>query len=199
MSKLFLIVGPSGVGKDAIYTQVLERTNARKVVSHTTRPPREGEVDGVKYHFTDVDAFQSLAIRDEFIEHAVVFGNLYGVHRDSLIKQLNDDSPVVHIVDIQGAITFKQLLPKHTVIVGIHPPSMAELRARLTKRGDTDPSVMETRLSYALGEIAGLNEHADFHVVNDDLEDAVTQTISIVTRTHPASPNWRASGGEESN
>lgn len=183
MNFLYLLVGPSGVGKDSVYERLLRTSVIARLVSHTTRPARPSETSGGKYHFVTPDEFNAMVANDEFIEHATVHGNLYGVNRKSLESQLVMGN-IVHIIDYQGAATLQKVLKQHVVVIGLYPPSMEELRKRLSNRGDTDEDTVNRRMEMAVKEISEISSTiADYHVVNDNLEIA-TYMVQCIINAH---------------
>jgi guanylate kinase len=147
-------------------------------VSHTTRAPRPGETDGADYHFTDRERFQQMVAADDFLEHAEVFGNLYGTSRSAVERELAAGRDVILVIDWQGAANVKKLLPD-AVSVFIVPPSLSALRERLSGRGQDDADVIAGRLAEARDDI-GHYQGFDYLVVNDVFEDAAADLRHIV-------------------
>lgn len=176
---LFTVSAPSGAGKTSLVKALVEAEPSLQVsVSHTTRPRRPGEVDGVNYHFCDRSDFQGLLERGDFLEHAEVFGNLYGTSQDFVEQALAADRDVVLEIDWQGARQVKHLLPESCAIF-VLPPSEATLRERLTGRGQDDPATIERRMAAAVSEMSHYVE-ADFLVINDDFAAALEELRAIV-------------------
>lgn len=180
---LFIISAPSGAGKSTLCKAVMGRMgNIRLAVSHTTRAPRKGEVDGVDYHFTTVDRFRAMIDAGDFLEWAEVHGNYYGTSRTMLNSLLNAGYDIFHDIDVQGA---RQVKPRllEAVFVFILPPSLEALRERLVGRGTDAPEVIERRLSNAIGEIKAFSLY-DYVIINDDLKVA-TEQLEAVVRAAP--------------
>ncbi|MBQ5441431.1 MAG: guanylate kinase [Firmicutes bacterium] len=180
--KLFIISGPSGAGKGTIAKRILEETDLEFSVSMTTRSPREGEIDGVHYYFVCEDDFVKHIENDGFLEHAQVFGNRYGTPKGPILERLEKGTDVLLDIDVQGALQIKQNYP-NGVFIFILPPSMAELRKRLTGRGTETAEVIEMRLGKTLTEISYVDKY-DYLVVNGDLEEAVNRVRSIIIAEH---------------
>lgn len=179
MATLFIVTAPSGAGKTSLVQALLETSTAiGRSVSHTTRAPRPGEVDGEDYHFTDHDGFQSMVGDDQFLEHARVFDNFYGTSRGAVEQQLAADRDVVLVIDWQGAANVKRLIPD-AVGIFIVPPSLAALRDRLSGRGQDSDEVIARRLADARGDIEHYREF-DYLIVNDRFEDACEDLRHIV-------------------
>lgn len=178
-ARLFIVSAPSGAGKTSLVKALLGRRPALALsVSHTTRPQRPGEVDGVNYHFVDLPTFRAMAARGEFLEHAEVFGNCYGTARGSVEALLAAGRDVVLEIDWQGARLVKSLFPE-AVTVFILPPSIATLRERLETRGQDAPEVIERRMAAAAEEMAHAGEY-QFQVVNDRFEEALEVLEALV-------------------
>ena len=181
--ELFIVSGPSGVGKGTICKRLTEDVDNLQIsVSATTRAPREGEVDGVSYYLIDKETFKKRIDDNGFIEYAEVFGNFYGTPRAKVESQLEEGVDVLLEIDVQGAVQVKKNYPEG-IFIFVLPPTLAELRRRLEKRGTDAPDVIENRVSKALGEIRQMFEY-DYFVVNDDLEDAVDKMKAIVKAEH---------------
>jgi len=168
---LFTVSAPSGAGKTSLVSALVDSCVALKVsVSHTTRPQRPGETDGNNYHFVSEATFLEMLDRTEFLEHARVFGNLYGTSQVWVEQQLAAGTDVILEIDWQGAQQIKRLLPASRSIF-ILPPSRAILRQRLTSRGQDETDIIEGRMSEAIQEMSHYGE-SDYLVVNDDFEQA---------------------------
>jgi guanylate kinase len=177
---LFTVSAPSGAGKTSLVAALLERCKDLHVsVSHTTRAQRPGESDGVNYHFVTEAAFAEMLERAEFLEHARVFGNLYGTSQRWVEDQLARGIDVILEIDWQGAAQVRRLLPD-TRSIFILPPSRLTLLQRLTARGQDDPETIDARMAEAVEEMSHYVE-SDFLVVNDDFEQALAQLQAIVT------------------
>ena len=179
MPRVFVITGPSGVGKGTLIRSLRERVPELELsVSATTRAPRPGEEDGVAYHFlTDAD-FQRRVEAGEFVEHATYSGRRYGTLRAELDRRTRDGHPVVLEIEVQGARQIRQTMPE-AVQIFITPPSEEALRVRLVGRGTDEGEEVERRLGVAQQEMAAQGEFGHV-VVNDRLEDAVDELVRIV-------------------
>jgi guanylate kinase len=181
VSKVFVITGPSGVGKGTLIRGLLERTGELELsVSATTRAPRPGERDGVDYHFLSDAQFDERLAHGDFLEHASYSGNRYGTLRSELRKRLDAGVPVVLEIEVQGARQVRSAIPD-AVAVFIAPPSREALRARLVGRGTDPPEQVDERLRTAVRELAAQPEFAHV-VVNDRLEQATDELATIVGR-----------------
>lgn len=180
---LYTVSAPSGAGKTSLVQALVESNPEVCVsVSHTTRPMRPGEQDGVNYHFIDRDQFESMLEESAFLEHARVFNNLYGTSRHWVEETLNKGMDVILEIDWQGARQVREQLPD-TVSLFILPPSLAALRQRLTGRGQDDPQVIESRMSEAISEISHYRD-ADYLIINDDFTTALAQFQALITSQH---------------
>jgi guanylate kinase len=177
---LYTVSAPSGAGKTSLVNALLERTPGLRVsVSHTTRAMRPGEVDGVNYHFVSEGGFLAMLERAEFLEHARVFGNLYGTSQVWVEEQLKAGTDVILEIDWQGAQQVKRLLPD-TRAIFILPPSRETLEQRLNARGQDDPAIIEARMAEAVEEMSHYVE-SDFLVVNRDFDNALAELGAIIT------------------
>ncbi|MFZ2842770.1 guanylate kinase [Psychrobacter sp.] len=176
---LFIITAASGTGKTSLVKQLLATTNDLTVsVSHTTRTPRPGEIDGHHYHFTDVDNFVTAIGENKFLEHAEVFGNYYGTSEQSVRTQLEAGVDVILEIDWQGAIQVKKIFTEATMVF-ILPPSLSTLRQRLSTRGQDTMEVIEQRLAGAVTEMAQY-VNFDYVIINDSFEVALTELKAII-------------------
>ena len=181
MGHVFVITGPSGVGKGTLIRGLLERVPGLEVsVSATTRPPRPGERDGVDYHFLSGEEFDRRVANGEFVEHARYSGHQYGTLRSDLERRMAEAAGVVLEIEVQGARQIRAAMPE-AVQVFIAPPSVEALRARLVGRGTDAPADVEARLATALEELEAEREFA-YVVVNDRLEQATEELAGIVRR-----------------
>jgi guanylate kinase len=181
LAQVFVITGPSGVGKGTLIRSLRERLPELALsVSATTREPRPGEQDGVDYHFLSDAEFQRRVEAGDFVEHAEYSGRRYGTLRSELEQRTATGTPVVLEIETQGARQVRRTLPE-AVQVFIAPPSREALRARLVGRGTDDPEQVARRLQVAEDELAAQDEFAHV-VVNDRLEDAVAELTAIVRR-----------------
>ncbi len=178
---MFVITGPSGVGKGTLIRGLMERVPELELsVSATTRPPRPGEQDGRDYHFLAPDEFARRAERGEFVEHAIYSGNRYGTLQAELARRLRTGSPVVLELEVQGARRLREALPD-AIAVFIAPPSPEALRARLIGRGTDAAEQVGERLRTAQAELESQPEFPNV-VVNDRLEEATGELERIVRR-----------------
>ncbi|MFU8764487.1 MAG: guanylate kinase [Haliea sp.] len=176
---LYTVSAPSGAGKTSLVNALIARCDRLRVsVSHTTRPQRPGEQDGVNYHFVDESAFLEMLEQAAFLEHARVFGNLYGTSQAWVEEQLASGTDVILEIDWQGAEQVKRLLPA-TRAIFILPPSRPALEQRLTGRGQDDPAIIAARMAQAVEEMSHYIE-SDFLVVNSDFEQALAELEAIV-------------------
>lgn len=177
--KLYVITGPSGTGKGCICREILKDRENVFSVSMTTREAREGEEEGKDYYFVSEEVFLDNVERGNFLEYARVFGNLYGTPKDMVYRQLERGRNVILDIDVQGALQVKKTMPD-AIMIFLLPPSLEELRRRLEGRGTDKTEVIEKRLSEALGEIKLIGEY-DYYIVNDDIDNALAETRSIMT------------------
>lgn len=177
--KLFIVAAPSGAGKSTLVNALLAREPGIALsISHTTRAPRPGDVDGVQYHFVDRETFERMVAHGDFLEHADVFGNYYGTSRGAVEPTLKVGRDVLLEIDWQGAEQVRRAMPE-CVSIFILPPSRAELERRLRARATDSEATIEKRLAASREEIAHAGEF-DRIVVNDRFEDAVAALQSIV-------------------
>jgi guanylate kinase len=178
-AKVFVITGPSGVGKGTLIRGLLERRPDLELsVSATTRAPRPGESDGVDYHFLTPEQFEARVRAGDFVEHATYSGNRYGTLRSELERRLAKGEGVVLEIEVQGARQVRAAMPE-AVAVFIAPPSVEALRARLVGRGTDSSEQVDERLKTAERELEAQPEFAHV-VVNDRLEEAIEELIAIV-------------------
>jgi guanylate kinase len=179
MAKVFVITGPSGVGKGTLISGLLERVPGLELsVSATTREPREGEIDGRDYHFLTPEEFDLRIEREDFLEFATYSGNLYGTLRSEVRKRLDAGHSVVLEIEVQGARQVRAAM-RESIQVFIAPPDPGVLRQRLESRGADSPDAIDARLEVAEQELAAQDEFA-YRVVNADLELAAVDLEGIV-------------------
>lgn len=175
---LYIVSAPSGGGKTSLVTKLIETFNDLAVaVSHTTRAPREGEVEDKHYHYISDDEFKQMIADDAFLEYAEVFGNYYGTSRAHLEERLSNGEDIILEIDWQGAQQVRKLMPD-TISVFILPPSRQILLNRLKNRGQDSPDVVAARSAEAMTEMRHYNEY-DFVVINDDFKQALAELTSI--------------------
>ena len=177
---LFTISAPSGAGKTSLVKALLERRGASVAVSvsHSTRPIRPGEVDGVAYHFVSLAEFEQMVADEEFLENARVFDNCYGTARSSVESLLSSGKHVILEIDWQGARQVKKKLPD-TIGIFILPPSREQLEQRLRARGTDDETVIARRMRDADREMSHFHD-AEYLVINDNFEQALFDLESII-------------------
>lgn len=179
MARVFVITGPSGVGKGTLIRGLMERLPQLELsVSATTRAPRAGERDGVEYHFLTREEFDRKVAAGEFVEHADYAGRSYGTLRSELQARVSTGTPVVLEIEVQGARQVRGGMPD-AVQVFIAPPSLQALRTRLVGRGTDDGEEVERRLRVAEEELTAQVEFGHV-VINDRLEDALERLTAIV-------------------
>ena len=178
-SKVFVITCPSGVGKGSLIARLRKEVPEIELsVSATTRSPRQGESNGVEYHFLSPEDFERRVEAGEFLEHARYSNNRYGTLRSEVERRLVEGHPVVLEIELQGARQIRTTMPG-AVQVFIAPPELASLRRRLESRGTDEPSAIEARLKVAEEELAAQGEFPH-QVVNDDLDTAAAELETIV-------------------
>lgn len=175
---LYIVSAPSGAGKSSLVREIVRKLADVVVsVSHTTRPMREGEVDGQDYHFIDESRFNAMVEQGDFLEHAQVFGNYYGTSKQSIEQQLVSGKDVILEIDWQGARQIRQLMSDSKGVY-ILPPSIDALKQRLSNRGQDSDEVIAARMREAVSEMTHYGEF-DYIVINDDFEEATEQLASI--------------------
>lgn len=178
--KLIVISGPSGVGKSTVMKKVMARcNNLHFSVSATTRPIRPGEVDGKSYFFMDHSQFEELIKADALLEYAEYVGNFYGTPEAPLNEALKNGQDILLDIEVQGALNVKRRRPD-AILIFMVSPSFKVLEKRLLGRGDTDEVLCRNRLEHARWEYTQAPQY-DYIVVNDDVDIAVDEIISIIT------------------
>jgi len=176
--RLVVISAPSGTGKSTVCGRLRAAHDDIAVsVSYTTRAPRGSERDGVEYHFVDDVCFDQMIASDEFLEWAEVFGRRYGSGRADVERLRAEGKDVLFDIDVQGGAQIKKTVPD-ALLIFLLPPSMDELIRRLDLRGTESATQMRKRLRKTVWELRQ-SEHYDYHVVNDDLDQALARVNSI--------------------
>lgn len=175
---LFVVSAPSGGGKGTILKRAFN--DSEKVhysVSATTRAPRDEDKDGVTYHFMSKEKFEQLIDKGEFLEYAEYCGNYYGTLKSEVVSNIDSGKDVLLEIETKGAFNIKKVMPE-AVLIFIIPPSMAELRRRLTRRGTEDEETINKRMEQAANEIR-LAEKYDHIIINGDLDEAVADLAAV--------------------
>ena len=180
--KTFIVAGPSGVGKGTILKKLFETHDLYYSVSATTRDPREGEVDGVHYHFLSVEEFRAMIAEDALLEHAEYAGNYYGTPKRYVDEAMDAGRDVILEIEMQGA---RQVCAKRpeTIRIFIAPPSWEELERRLVNRGTDAPEKIAQRLRQARVDLENAGEY-DYMVVNETVEKAAEEVAAILCAEH---------------
>lgn len=187
---LFVITGPSGTGKGTVLKEVIKNLDRLYFsVSATTRKPREGEVDGVHYHFLTKERFEELIAADRFLEYAQYAENYYGTPLDPVLEQLEQGNDVLLEIEVQGALQVKARMPQ-AVLVFIAPPSFEELEDRLRGRGTEREEVILRRLAIARQECDSMDQFR-YIVVNDQVPDAADRLRAVILSRRCLQENCR--------
>lgn len=180
---LFILSGPSGVGKGTVREQLFEqKTDLKYSISMTTRNKRPGETDGIDYFFRTHDAFEKMIEAGKLLEYAKYVNNYYGTPKDYVMEQIEEGNDVFLEIEVQGAMQVKQNFPQG-VFIFLCPPSLEALKNRIAGRGTESEELLTSRLGEARKEIDMMSEY-DYVVVNDDVELAVSKVKSIVQSEH---------------
>jgi guanylate kinase len=176
---LYIVSAPSGAGKTTLVGALLKKMpDVKASISHTTRPMRPGEKEGVNYHFVSEEIFLSLVNKEAFLEHAQVFNHFYGTSKEWVEKTLSEGVDVILEIDWQGAEQIRDLIPESKSIF-ILPPSLEALEERLIKRGQDDSTVIKRRLAAAKEEISHYMM-ADYLLINDGFDETLVEFNSII-------------------
>ncbi|MCG8333381.1 MAG: guanylate kinase [Proteobacteria bacterium] len=179
--KLFVVSAPSGAGKTTIIHRAIDVVPELVLsVSHTSRSPREGEIDGSDYFFLNTDEFKKKIEKKEFLEWAEVHGNYYGTSIKEINKRIKKGETVILDIDVQGAQQVRKNEDIKPLYIFIEPPSMDELTNRLVNRGTETEETLQKRIKNAKHELTFKNQY-DFVIVNDQLDKAVEEFVGIIT------------------
>ena len=177
--KLFVISGPSGVGKGTIVTHIMKIHDAALSVSMTTRKPRSVETEGVSYYFVSREEFEEKINNDGLLEYAEVFENYYGTPAEPVLEKMKAGINVILEIDVQGAMQVRRRFPE-SILIFILPKNMAGLSERIESRGTETKENIAKRMEKAMAEIEYI-ENYDYYVINDLLDDAVAEVSAIMT------------------
>ena len=176
---LFIISAPSGAGKTSLVRALLQSDlNLSLSISHTTRPPRTGEINGCDYHFVTVETFKQMLLKGEFIESAEVYGNFYGTSQQWINQAIASGQDILLEIDCQGARQIQQIFPQ-AVSIFILPPSADALATRLKSRAQDNTDVIQKRLAAAREEISHIAEF-DYIIINHQLDEALNDLICVI-------------------
>jgi len=197
MANLFIIAAPSGCGKTSLVEALIKKTkNLCVSVSHTTRPPRPDEVNGINYYFVSINEFEEMIKKNAFVEHAMVFDNHYGSSSQLIKEKLDEGVDVILEIDWQGARQVKENMP-NSVSIFILPPSNEALLGRLKQRAQDNDETIKKRMSDAQNQMQHFNEF-DYLVINDDFNSALNDLNLIICRPDKASERFSLSLSEQS-
>ena len=179
MANLFIIAAPSGCGKTSLVKALLRNSkNLAVSVSHTTRKPRKGEIDGENYHFVSNETFEQMISNNDFLEYAEVFGNMYGTAKTNIYEKLDSDISIILEIDWQGARQVRQNMPE-VISIFILPPSKNVLLERLTTRGQDDKATISERMENSEKEMSHYNEFG-YLIINDQFDSALNNLNAII-------------------
>ena len=179
MANLFIIAAPSGCGKTSLVKALLGKSkNLAVSVSHTTRKPRKGEIDGENYHFVSNETFEKMISNNDFLEYAEVFGNMYGTAKNNIYEKLDSDISIILEIDWQGARQVRQNMPE-VISIFILPPSKNVLLERLTSRGQDDKATISERMENSEKEMSHYNEFG-YLIINDQFDSALNNLKAII-------------------
>ena len=178
--KLIVVSGPSGVGKDTVVSKYLEKHPEDELsISMTSRPMREGEVDGVNYYFKTKEGFEEAIKNGDLLEYALYNDNYYGTPKSEIENRLNNGINVILVIEVVGAKNVKEMMKDKCTLIFIMPPSMEELENRLINRGTDSINSIQNRLDIARREIE-VSDIYDYKIINDDLLNAVNELEKII-------------------
>ena len=179
MANLFIIAAPSGCGKTSLVKALLGSSSKLSVsVSHTTRKPRKGEINGENYHFVSKERFGEMISNNDFVEHAEVFGNMYGTARSNIKEKLDANIDIILEIDWQGARQVRENMP-NSISIFILPPSKNILLQRLTDRGQDDEETISKRMKNSESEMSHYDEF-EYLVINDQFDSALNDLKAII-------------------
>ena len=179
MANLFIIAAPSGCGKTSLVKALLENSkNLAVSVSHTTRKPRKGEIDGENYHFVSNETFEQMISNNDFLEYAEVFGNMYGTAKTNIYEKLDSNINIILEIDWQGARQVRQNMPE-VISIFILPPSKNVLLERLTTRGQDDKATISERMENSEKEMSHYYEFG-YLIINDQFDSALNNLKAII-------------------
>ena len=179
MANLFIIAAPSGCGKTSLVKALLGSSSKLSVsVSHTTRKPRKGEINGENYHFVSKERFGEMISNNDFVEHAEVFGNMYGTARSNINEKLDASIDIILEIDWQGARQVRENMP-NSISIFILPPSKNVLLQRLTDRGQDDEETISKRMKNSESEMSHYDEF-EYLVINDQFDSALNDLKAII-------------------
>ena len=186
MANLFIIAAPSGCGKTSLVEALIKKTkNLCVSISHTTRPPRPDEMNGINYYFVSINEFEEMIKNNAFVEHATVFDNHYGSSSQLIREKLDEGIDVILEIDWQGARQVKENMP-NSISIFILPPSKEALLGRLQQRAQDDEITISRRMSDAQNQMRHFNEF-DYLIINDDFSSALNDLRLIMSLPDKAS------------
>ncbi len=197
MANLFIIAAPSGCGKTSLVEALIKNAkNLYVSVSHTTRPPRSDEINGINYYFVSIEEFEEMIKNNAFVEHAIVFDNHYGSSTKLIRDKLDEGIDVILEIDWQGARQVKENMP-NAISIFILPPSKEALLGRLQQRAQDNDATINKRMSDAKNQMQHFNEF-DYLIINDDFNSALNDLNLIICRPDKDSERFSLSLSEQS-
>ncbi|RLA08778.1 MAG: guanylate kinase [Gammaproteobacteria bacterium] len=184
MANLFIITAPSGVGKTSLIRELMQQDvlSINLAISHTTRPARDGERDGVEYYFIDELSFKKMINDNDFVEYAEVFNNFYGTSKQEIANKLSENQNIILEIDWQGAKIARKVF-KDAISIFILPPSIGTIEKRLNIRATDNLDIIKNRLKQSKIELSHYDE-ADYLIINDDFQQAVQDLHNIIVASH---------------